>query len=345
MAKDSGPPRQSTVEGITYSYPPDSLRLDDEQIDALCKLSASHAVGDLVQLEANPDEFPGQGAYCVESPLPDADTMIALGEIIYEGYGEFIESMLSDNRMLGRLRDIGGRLEAGKNVAHSIFHGPLLDDGLAHGAMTIGLKVLRYDFNAAMIVSGGTAGLGLKLKGEGIPEGTRLPITSGLNTGCDKVWHTIPRTDNARESDFARFVSEEQIKGLNDLTIGGLESDLGDGGWLFTVLPDGSTHKRGSDGEYVLFNPGRRTLEVMSYPGTYVQAAGGRFRDRQEPLYDFFGGPRRFSRFERFRLLQGDAMMLDMAAGASELIPDEEFRVEPPRRLGSFAVGRLRQVG
>jgi hypothetical protein len=344
MTTDIGPPQLRTVEGIDYSYPPAELGLDAGQIEAMCKLPSSHAVGDMVLLEADQERFPGQGAFCVESPLPDTDTMMALGEVVHPGYGKFIESVLGDNHMLRRLRRVGEKLEAGRNVAHAIFHGPLLDDGLAHGAMVVALKVLRYDFQAAMIVSGGTAGLGLKLRGENVPEGTMLPVTNGLNTACDKLWHTIPRTDNARESDFGRLVTEEQIKGWNDLTVGGIGSDLDEGGWLFTILPDGSTHKLGPDGEYVLFNPGRRTLEMMAHRGTYVQAAGGRFQDRDQPLYGLFGDLRRLSRFERLRLLQGDAMMLDMAAGASALVPDEEFRVEPPRRVGSFAVGMLRHV-
>lgn len=321
------PVEQRTVDSITFSYPPADVRLTQDQLGPLCRLSAAHAVGEVVSLDPDLEAYPALGAVWVESPKQSVETMVGIGSIVSERFGDVVEEVLRDRRRREAMMHIGNLLEGGNNVIHALPHGSILDIGLGHGVPVVALTRLGFQFNSSVMISAGVTALGHKF------QGVKVPLVNALSGGADKVLLTVPRTENVKKSDFAKAVPASQIDGINEIVVDEVADEQEEGGWLITLSPDATSYRKGPNGKNRLAVPGKGTLRVMAHPKTYVQAAAGRFVGTEHPTYDFFGGLHQLSMHRLMRHLQGDAIMLDMVDGLMEQTGDE-FDYRPRHRLG-----------
>lgn len=313
---------QRTVEGVTYTYPPPDLEFTDTQVEAICALSASHAKPPIIMLDPDREQYPAMGALSAESPTEDPDLMTNLGSVLHKKFGQTVEDVLKDRPTVKALEAVGSHLEAGGNVDHALPHDSLQNIGLTHGLAVIALKRLGVEFKSSVVISVGVTGLGYDL------HGACLPLVNLLGVACDKIALTIPRTDNMKKSDFAKAVPPEQIDGLTRIIVAGMKKDQDAGGWLRTLLPDGTSYAKEENGNYRLANPGKGTLRVMRHPKTKVQVAVSRFPEQdspEAPAYRVVGDLRKFSRFGPIRSRQGDAMMSGMADAMNAMEPGKKF--------------------
>jgi hypothetical protein len=193
------------IEGITYTYPQQRIPL--EYLALATDLSSAHADGDIVTLEANPEKYPAQGAYFLESQPKDYEFVTNMGNLVDSRFEALVNDIWHNHRKRQIFDRVGEHIDSGGTIVNSVPHGSLLDIGVMHAIPYVILDRLGVRFRAGIDISQGITGLGREFNGH------KVELASALAWASNKIWFVTPRTKNTDESEFVQVVSADQIIG------------------------------------------------------------------------------------------------------------------------------------
>ncbi|MFI5270563.1 MAG: hypothetical protein ACHQT9_00775 [Candidatus Saccharimonadales bacterium] len=298
---------------IDYIYPVDRAKID--HIRLAVELSSSHATGDIVPLDADPDRFPAQGSYFMSSTPKPPEFCRLVGKEIDPRFPSILDAVLADPRKEDILKRIGDTLAAGNNVVNAVPHGSLKDIGMLHGIMVLGLAELDYDVRSGTIISQGVTGLGKKFAGE------LVPLTNALGYASNKVWYVTPRTKNAENSRYANEVPAELIDQQNRVNRADIVTEQRVGGMVITAAMSGTSFV--PDGDHLrVLPPNLSTLRLFAHSNTFVAVVSGDIDGREDFVYEISPELRQLSGTDEELVRQGDELMQEMTDGLN--IDDSE---------------------
>src|SRR5262249_1527184 len=149
-------------------------------------------------------------------------------------------------------------------------HGPLLDIGLQHAMVYVGLTRLGFEFSIGIVISHGVAGRGKRFNED------LVCLADALDWACDRVWYVTPQTPKTRQSSYAEVVSSQHIRERNAIGRADISAAQDAGGQLITIAPSATTIRTDSHGTHWLESPTLGTMRMMSHPKTQVAIAVGR---------------------------------------------------------------------
>jgi hypothetical protein len=291
---------------IDYIYPLERAKVD--HILLAVELSSSHATGDIVPLDADPDRFPAQGSYFMSSTPQTPEFIRLVGKEIDSRFPAIVDAVLDDPRKKDMLKRIGDTLAAGNNVVNAVPHGSLKDIGMLHGIMVIGLAELDYDIRSGTIISQGVTGLGKEFAGK------LLPLTNALGHASNKVWYVTPRTKNAKNSRYANEVPQELIDQQNRVNRVDIETEQKVGGMVITAAISGTSFV--PDGDRLLIHPPNlSTLRLFAHSNTFMAVVSGDIDGREDYVYEISSDLRQLSGTDEELVQQGDEIMQEMTDG------------------------------
>lgn len=303
-----------------YFYPPDEFRLTSEELELAGGLSSSHAVGEIVPLDVNPEQYKAQGAFRVDSTPLATEGLEFIAKDVYPHSDEVLAS-LQTGEQSDNIHKIGELLAAGYTVMDTIPHSTISDIGLGHGLPAIALRNLGYEFRSAMVVSQGVTRLSREYHGQ------IVPVPDYLSYMCDTTWFVYPNTDKTAKSELVKNVPPEKLKGHNSIVKDDMKKEQAGGGLLITSAVNATSYILGKNGEHLLAGITPGTIETMTQRRTRVQKVIVELMELEEPVFEFCGEPLDLKTPDEAHELVGQGMAHDLGLA----LPDQQFIYLDPR--------------
>jgi hypothetical protein len=337
------------IGGVTYTYPDPRMPL--QHIELAGGLSVSHAVDGIEPLPPDPEKFPVQGAYFMENQPQEVEDIIAAGNVFVPGFGEIIKTAENDPEIRQGYERMGDILAGGDNVVHAMEHGPtgsLVDIGVKHAIAYCVLNRLGYEFHSGIIYSEGLTRLGYRFMGTLMA----MPNISGV--AAHKTLFVIPNTDNVKESGFKDEVPDTDIGRQNLVVRTDISNGQDEGGKLITVMPSATSEQVARDGTHWLVSPTVGTLKILSHEyrdeskgvhrRTYTQLHVGRVQGLEAAENMLWGEPRLLVDDGTLEL-QGQELMVGMAAGLNAASSDRNYAFLDPRQYSTEQIKAFKETG
>jgi hypothetical protein len=337
------------IGGVTYTYPDPRMPL--QHIELAGGLSVSHAVDGIEPLPSDPKEYPVQGAYFMDNQPQEVDNIIEAGEVFVPGFKEIVKTAVEDPEISQGYKLMGDILAGGDNVVHAMEHGPkgsLVDIGVKHALAYCILTRLDYEFQAGIIYSEGLTRLGYRFMG------TLLPMPNISSVAAHKTSFVIPNTATVQESGFKDGVPETDIGNQNLVVRTDISNGQDRGGRFITVTPSATSEQVARDGTHWLASPTMGTLKILSHEyrdeskgvhrRTYTQLHVGRVQGLEVAENMLWGEPCLLVDDSTLEL-QGQELMVDMAAGLNAASSDREYAFLDPRQYSEAQIKAFRETG
>lgn len=308
-------------ETVEYFYPPDKLRLSPQQLELAAGLSISHAVGEIVPVDVNPEEHKAQGAWRMNAtPLP-AEGLAYIAEHVHKRAPELLEK-LQTGEQSDRLHKIGELLAAGHTVMDTIPHSTISDIGLGHGLPVIALRNMGYDFRSATVVSQGVTMLGREFQGRVVS------VPEYLAYMDDITWFVYPNTEKTVNSELAENVPVEMLKIPNGIVKTDMETEQSKGRLVITSAVNATSYILGKNGEHLLAGITPGAIDTMTHENTRVQKVIAEIMGVTEPVLELCDDPINATSADEVHDLVG----WGMAHALGTAFPEQEFIYLDPRR-------------
>ena len=305
------------VEGITYTYPQERIPL--EYLALATDLSSAHADGDIVTREANPEKYPAQGAYFLESKPHDHRFVTDTGNLVDSRFEALVDDVWHNYRKRQIFDRWGEHLDSGGTIVNGVPHGSLLDVGVMHAIPYVILGRLGLTFRAGTDISQGINYLGRSFQER------KVELARALAWANHKIWFVTPRTKNTEESEFAQVVPADQIiDPQNRVVRADITQEQRIGGMFITAALSATSFVKNGE-VYEMVAPTIGSLRTFDHYRTRVSVVAGKIQGAEQPSYEMSSKLRRLKGNDETLARQGDEFSISMTAGQNAAVPGSEY--------------------
>jgi len=303
-------------EGMTCIYPAERIPL--EYLALATDLSSAHADGDIVNIEANPEKYPAQGAYFIESEPQDHEFVTAMGHLVDSRFEALVDGVWNNYRKRQIFDKWGEHLDSGGTIVNGVPHGSLLDIGVFHAIPYVIFGRLGAKFRSGIDISQGINGLGREFNGQ------KVELARALGWASHKMWFVTPRTDNTEKSEFAQVVPANQIDPQNRVVRADLAQEQRIGGMFITAALSATSFVKNGE-VYEMVAPTVGSLRVFDHYRTRVSVVAGKIQGAAQPSYEMSSKLRRLMGNDQALARQGDELSISVTAGQNASVVGSKY--------------------